>query len=90
MKRSARNILAIKLGFLVVFAVACAFIWWHQLNVVRPRQACLQTPGAEWFPKSRVCRVPPEFTCERNGGWWEPQTKTCARVLSIPDITGRR
>ena len=89
MTRAARNVLMIKLGFLALFAAACAGMWWHHLAVVRPRAECLSKPGAEWLPGSRVCRIPQSYLCEKNGGWWEPTSKVCAKVLRIPDITGR-
>jgi hypothetical protein len=89
MRRANRNILILKLVFVGVFALAAGAIWWHQLKVVRPRAECLQTPGAQWFPKSRTCQVPPAYACERGGGWWEPQSQTCAKVLNIPEFTGR-
>ena len=90
MKRADRNILIIKLVFVGVFAAVAAGIWWHQLKVVRPRVECLQTPGAQWFHESKTCQVPPSYACERSGGWWEPQSQTCARVLNIPEFTGRK
>jgi hypothetical protein len=90
MRRADRNILIIKLVFVGVFALLAAGIWWYQLRVVRPRLECQQTAGAQWFPKTRTCTVPPSYACERGGGWWDPQSQTCARVLSIPEFTGRK
>jgi len=90
MRRADRRILAIKLIFVGIFAVLCAAIWWYQLDVVNPRNACLSRPGAQWFPRTHACVVPPGAACEAAGNWWDPVSKTCARVVHIPDITGRR
>jgi hypothetical protein len=90
MRRAERNVLVIKLVFLGIFAVITAGLWWYHLNVVEPRAACLSRPGGEWFEKTRLCRVTPQSACEANGGWWEPQSKTCARVVYVPNITGKR
>ncbi len=89
MKRANRTVLLVKLVFLGIFAAACAGIWWYQLAVARPRAVCLAQPGAEWTARTKTCRVPPEYACEHGGGWWEPTTRTCARVISIPALTGR-
>ena len=90
MRRADRRVLIIKLAFLAVFAVLCAAIWWHQMNVVKPRNACLSHPGAQWFPKTKTCNVPPGAACEAGGNWWDPVTKTCAHVVYIPDLTGKK
>ncbi len=89
MRRADRNVLIIKLVFVAVFAGACALIWWYQLSIARPRARCLARPGAVWFAKSKVCQVPPSALCEATGNWWDPVTKTCARVVHIPDFTGK-
>ncbi len=89
MRRAARNVLIIKLLFVGVFAAACAGIWWYQLQVARPRAECLKHPGAEWFPKTHACAAPPSAACEAAGGWWDPRDRLCARVVHIPDFTGR-
>jgi hypothetical protein len=84
-----RNILIVRLVALVLVAAGTAGIWWYELNVARPRQACLATPGGQWDGKSRTCQVPASYDCEKNGGWWEPISKTCAKVVYVPSITGR-
>jgi hypothetical protein len=89
MRRIDRNMLIIKVVALVLFAGVCAFLWWDELTIRRPRAQCLQTPGAEWNEDARSCRVPPSYACEQSGGWWEPRSKTCAKVIYIPNITGR-
>ena len=90
MRRAERNILFIKLAFVAVFAIACAGIWWYELTIARPRAECLRQPGAEWYQKTRTCTVPPSAACEAAGNWWDPMSHTCARVVHIPDFTGRR
>jgi hypothetical protein len=85
-----RNILIVRLVALVLVAAATAGIWWYQLEVARPREICRQTPGGQWDDRSRSCHVPVSYACEANGGWWEPISKTCAKVVHVPDITGRR
>ena len=89
MRRPDRTILWIKLAFVALFAVICAGMWWYELRVQRPMQLCRQTPGAVWFPKTRSCHVPENVACEQGGGWWEPQSRTCARVINIPELTRR-
>lgn len=81
-----RNLLIVRLMALVLFAIAAAGIWWYELSIARPMKICQATPGGQWDGKSRSCRVPPEYTCEKNGGWWEPTTRTCAKVISIPEF----
>ncbi len=88
--RAERNVLTIKLVFLAIFAVLCAAVWWYHLAISEPRANCLAKPGGEWFPKTHICRTTPQSICEANGGWWEPQSKTCARVVYVPNITGKR
>ena len=90
MRRAEKRVLIIKLAFVAVFAVLCAVIWWYQLGVVRPRNACLAHPGAQWFAKSHACVIPPGADCEAAGNWWDPRSKTCAHVVNIPDFTGRK
>jgi hypothetical protein len=85
-----RNMLIIRLVALVLFAAAAGGIWWYQLAVARPKAICAATPGGEWNDKARSCRVPASYTCEKNGGWWEPTTKVCAKVINIPQFTGRQ
>ena len=87
--RANRTVFLVKLAFLAVFAAACAGIWWYQLAIARPRAQCLGTPGGVWNDAARPCKISPAAACERNGGWWEPTTKTCARVISIPAFTGK-
>jgi hypothetical protein len=89
MRRADRRVLTIKLIFVGVFAAMCAVIWWYQLSVVKPRNDCLSKPGAEWFPKTKICQVPPGAACEAAGNWWDPVSKTCAHVVYVPNITGR-
>lgn len=89
MRRAERNVLMVKLVFVAVFAAACAGLWWYQLSIARPRAQCLGRPGAEWFPRTKVCHVPPSAACEATGNWWDPVTGTCARVVRIQDFTGR-
>lgn len=31
----------------------------------------------------------PAERCEAARSWWDPETRTCARPIYIPDITGR-
>lgn len=31
----------------------------------------------------------PARNCEAEGAWWDKDTRTCARPIYIPDITGR-
>ena len=88
--RAARNVLTVKLVFLAIFLVICGALWWYTLSVAQPRKACLAHPGAEWFPKTGICRVTPENACESRGGWWDPESKTCARVVYVPSITGKK
>ena len=90
MNRGARNVLYVKLIFVVIFAVLVAGVWWYQLAIGRPRMRCLRTPGGEWSAKTRTCHVPPSFACERGGGWWDAKDGLCAKVVNIPDITGRK
>ena len=90
MRRADKRVLTIKLAFVAVFAVLCAIIWWYQLAEVRPRNACLSQPGAQYYPKTHACQVPPGAVCEAGGNWWDPVSKTCARVIHIPDFTGRK
>jgi hypothetical protein len=33
--------------------------------------------------------VTPVQTCEASGNWWDPQSKSCAHVVYLPDITHR-
>ncbi len=87
--RAARNVLYIKLGFVAVFAVAVALIWSYQLTVARPRAVCLAQAGGHWMSKTRTCAVSAQEACEAHGGWWEPRDKICARVISVPALTGR-
>jgi len=89
MNRADRNVLRIKLVFVAVFAVAVALIWRHQLTVVRPRTACLAQVGGQWMSKTRTCVISAQEACEARGGWWEPRDKICARVVSVPALTGR-
>ena len=90
MYRPARRVLIIKLAFVAVFAVLSGWLWWHQLNVVKPRNACLSHPGAQWVAQSRTCKIPPGSACEAAGDWWDPVSKTCAHVVHIPDILNRK
>ena len=90
MKRAQRNMLLIKLFALALVAGVGGFLWWHELAIGQPRARCLQTAGAEWNEQARSCHIPASFTCEKNGGWWEPISKTCAKVIYIPDITRRK
>jgi hypothetical protein len=34
--------------------------------------------------------VTPVQTCESSGNWWDPQSRSCAHVVYLPDITHRR
>ena len=90
MRRAEQRVLIIKLAFVAVFAVLCAGIWWYQLGVVKPRTQCLSKPGAEWFPRTKTCQVPPGAACEAAGNWWDAVSKTCAHVVYIPDFTGKK
>ncbi len=31
----------------------------------------------------------PRDKCENSGGWYDPQSRQCGRVVFIPDVTGR-
>ncbi len=33
--------------------------------------------------------VAPVQSCESSGNWWDPQSKSCAHVVYLPDITHR-
>jgi len=90
MSRAESRILVIKLVFVAVFAVLCASVWWYQLQVAKPRAACLAQPGGQWFARTRTCQVPPGAACEAAGNWWDPVSRSCARVVSVPAFTGRR
>ena len=85
-----RNLLIVRLLALVLFAAAAGGIWWYELAIARPMKICAATPGGVWNDKTRSCRVPPEYACEKAGGWWEPQSKICAKVVSIPDFLKNR
>ena len=37
----------------------------------------------------QVFWVWPKRNCEAEGAWWDPDTRTCAHPIYIPDITGR-
>ena len=89
MRRADQRVLIIKLVFLAIFAVMCAAVWWYHLTVLAPRDACRARPGAVWIDKTRSCRVTPASACEAGGGWWEPISKTCARVIYVPSFTGK-
>jgi hypothetical protein len=90
MRRADRTITIIKMVFIGFCAIAAAGIWYIQLTITGPKMKCLQRPGAEWNAKTKVCRVPPSAACEQGGGWWEPQSQTCAKVINIPEFTGRK
>ena len=90
MTRAERRVLNIKIGFVAAFAVIVAGVWWYQLSVARPKAVCLARPGGQWEPKTRACKVTPESACEAGGGWWDPKDGICAKVVSIPSITGRK
>ena len=89
MSRAERNVLVIKLVFLAIFAVICAGLWWYHFSISEPREACFARPGGVWYVKERICRVTPESACEANKGWWEPVSRTCAKVVYVPNFTGR-
>ncbi len=88
-QRPMRSYSALKLVFVALFGVAVAVIWWYQLTAVRPKVDCLNKPGGAWNAKTRVCKVSRELACEQSGGWWDPLDKLCAKVVSVPSITGR-
>ena len=79
----------IKVAAILVLGVLYAVLWWRQLAIERPRRACLATAGAVWEARTRSCRLPPQAQCEKGGGWWEPYSKTCAKVISVPAFTGK-
>jgi hypothetical protein len=85
-----RNQVIVRLVALVLAGVMAAGLWWYELQVVRPRAACLQTPGGVWNADARTCHVPPSYACERAGGWWDPQSNSCGKVVYIPNITAGR
>jgi hypothetical protein len=89
MRRADQRVLTIKLIFVALLAVLCAWVWWYQLSVVKPRNQCLAHPRAQWFPRTKTCQIPPGAACEAGGNWWDPVSKTCARVVYVPNITGR-
>ena len=37
----------------------------------------------------QVFYVWPRDKCERGGGWFDPSSRHCGRVIYIPDVTGR-
>ena len=43
--------------FLIVFAVAAAAVWAHQIYYVQPKERC-EARGDWWSPELRVCRTP--------------------------------
>ena len=34
--------------------------------------------------------VEPVQKCERTGNWWDPQSRSCAHVIYLPNITHRK
>lgn len=87
-QRANWNITRLKIAFVGVFAVACAGIWAYHLYYAWPRDKCAEQHGL-WEGKSRKCTFPPWIQCENGGGWWEPRTRTCAKVVNVPTMTGR-
>ena len=88
-QRANWNITRLKIGFVVLFAVACAGVWAYHALYVWPRDSCAQRHGV-WDGGKRQCAFPPSARCEAGGGWWEPKTKTCAKVVDVPTFTGRQ
>ncbi len=84
-----RTSLWIKIGAIFVLLLIYAGLWWRQTVVDRPQRECLALPGAVWQPKTHSCQLSPQALCEKGGGWWEPQGRSCAKVVSIPELTGR-
>jgi hypothetical protein len=37
----------------------------------------------------QVLYVWPRDKCESGGGWFDPRSRQCGRVIYIPDVTGR-
>jgi hypothetical protein len=88
--RAQRNVLTVMLAGVAIFVAICSALWWYASAVYQPQKTCLANPGAEWFPRTHVCRVTPANACESRGGWWDPQSGTCARVVYVPSITGKK
>ena len=86
--RAARNVSRLKIAFVVVFAVACAGLWAYNALYAWPRNRCAEQQGV-WDGGARKCRFPPSARCEAGGGWWEPRSQTCAKVVNVPTVTGR-
>jgi hypothetical protein len=88
-QRAHWNITRLKIAFVVVFAVAAAGVWTYSALYVWPRDKCASQHGV-WDAGSRQCKFPPSARCEAGGGWWEPKSQTCAKVVNVPTITGRQ
>ncbi len=88
-QRANSNITRLKIAFVVVFAVACAGVWAYTALYAWPRDRCAEKHGV-WDGKARQCRFPPSARCEAGGGWWEPRSGTCAKVINVPTMTGRQ
>lgn len=88
-QRAQWNITRLKIGFVVVFAIACAAVWAYHLLYAWPRDRCADQHGL-WQASTRQCTFPPEVRCENSGGWWEPRSRSCAKVYNVPAFTGRQ
>ncbi len=88
MYRPQRNVLIIMLTGVAVTVGILAYAWWYTAAVDHPMRAC-QAQNGDWNSQTHVCRIGPDITCEKNGGWWDPISKSCARVINVPAFTGR-
>ena len=89
MTRAHRNVLRIMLVGAAGGVGILLAIWWYGDTIDKPMRACESRQGGVWNARTHVCRIAPDVSCEQHGGWWEPMSKTCAKVVSVPSITGR-
>ncbi len=87
--RAHRNVLIIQMVGVAVTIVFLGWCWWYAANVDHPMRACKARDGGIWNAQTHICRIAPDVTCEQNGGWWDPMSKSCARVVSVPAFTGK-
>ena len=87
-QRARWNVTRLKIAFVVLFAFACAGLWSYDVFYAWPRNRCADQQGV-WDGHQRKCTFPPSARCEAGGGWWEPHSQTCAKVVNVPTMTGR-
>lgn len=87
-QRAHANITRLKIAFVAVFALACAGLWTYNFLYAWPRGKCADQQGV-WSDALRKCTFPPSARCEQGGGWWEPKSGICAKVVNVPTVTGR-